>query len=127
VPVVQFKKQSLSTKEDLGLLEVELTRSGDLTYKSSVSCFTRQDTAKAGEDFTERTKTDSYLVTFNSGESSKSCEVIITNDLVYEGEERFRLVLEATSHNARIGNKNKTIITIDDPEDGELLNVLWFA
>lgn len=96
-----------------------LIRHGDLSITSTIRCYTRQDTAKAGKDFTERTNTDTSLVIFNPGERRKNCDVLVTNNVTYEGEERFRLVVESTNRFTRIGIKNVTVVTIKDEEDSK--------
>ena len=80
-------------------------------------CYTRQDTARVDEDYTERPRTAQSLVTFEPGESSKDCSVIIIDDVMFEGEENFRLVLGDTDKYSRVGAINETTVQIVDRED----------
>ena len=119
VPIVQFERAAYVTKEDVGVLSVPLMRTGDLSFTSSVSCYTRQVTARVGEDFIERPDTEESIVTFKRGENRKECSVAVRNDPFYEGLETFRLVLRSVEKDVRIGERNQTVITITDTEDSE--------
>ena len=117
--MVQFDKISYSTKEEAGILNVVLMRTGDLSSTSSVRCYTRYMTAEVEQDFKERSDTDDSLVVFNSGENRKLCPVAIIDDVVFEGREKFRLKLGSVDKDSRIGERNATVITIVDLEDSE--------
>lgn len=58
----------------------------------------------------------------NSGESRKTCDVVIINDPKYEPEEVFYLHLGSvrSAVGGRIG-RNRTKVTIRNLEDGETL------
>lgn len=68
VPSMQFAKDLLLVKEKEGILHVPITRSGDLSYESSVRCYTQSHSAQVMEDFEERRNADSSRITFLKGD-----------------------------------------------------------
>jgi hypothetical protein len=65
---MQFAKDLLLVKEKEGVLQVPIIRSGDLSYESSVRCYTQSHSAQVMEDFEERRNADSSRITFLKGE-----------------------------------------------------------
>ena len=94
-------------------------RSGDLTYTSSVRCYTRYLTAQVERDFKERPDTDRSLVVFYPGEYRKICPVSIVNDAVFEEKEMFRLKLGSVDKGSQLGKRNTSIISILDSADSK--------
>lgn len=119
VPTIQFEKTAYFANEESGTLNVLLMRSGDLSYTSSVRCYTRYLTAQVERDFKERPDTDKSLVLFYPGEYRKICPVTIVNDVVFEGKEMFRLRLGSVDKASRIGKRNTSIISILDSADSK--------
>ncbi|XP_075401034.1 extracellular matrix organizing protein FRAS1 [Tenrec ecaudatus] len=121
VPSMQFAKALLLVKEKEGALHIPLVRSGDLSYESSVRCYTQGHSAQATEDFEERRNADSSRITFLKGEKVKNCSVHIHDDSIFEPEEQFRVYLAHPLGNhwsgARVGKNNMTTITISNDED----------
>lgn len=68
VPCMQFEKTAYSVKETDGVLHIPILRTGDLSFKSSVRCFTRTMSAMVMDDFEERRNTDESRITFFKGE-----------------------------------------------------------
>lgn len=68
VPSMQFAKDLLLVKEKEGVLHVPIIRNGDLSYESSVRCYTQGHSAQVMEDFEERRNADSSRITFLKGE-----------------------------------------------------------
>lgn len=68
VPSMQFTKDTYRAKEKEGTLHIPIFRTGDLSYKSSVRCYTRSQTARVMEDFTERRDAEESRITFLKGE-----------------------------------------------------------
>ncbi|XP_013419183.1 extracellular matrix protein FRAS1-like, partial [Lingula anatina] len=68
IPTMQFEKLSYVIDEEEKFLDIPVIRTGDLSYSSSVICFTRQKTAHVMMDFHERTKTQDSRITFFPGE-----------------------------------------------------------
>lgn len=77
VPSMQFAKDLLLVKEKEGVLHVPVVRSGDLSYESSVRCYTQSHSAQVMEDFEERRDADSSRITFLKGE--KVSERMVAN------------------------------------------------
>ncbi|XP_076999177.1 extracellular matrix organizing protein FRAS1 isoform X1 [Tamandua tetradactyla] len=121
VPSMQFTKDLFLVKEKEGVLHVPIIRSGDLSYESSVRCYTQSQSAKLMEDFDERRNSDSSRITFLKGEKVKNCTVYIHDDSVFEPEEQFRVHLGHPLGNhwsgARVGKNNMATITISNDED----------
>lgn len=117
--MIQFDKISYLTSEKAGTLNVVLLRTGDLRFTSSVRCYTRYMSAEVERDFKERADTDHSLIVFNSGENRKLCPVAIIDDVVFEGREEFRLKLGNVDKDSRIGERNATVVAIEDLEDSE--------
>lgn len=65
---MQFEKVAYTVKEKDGVLHIPIVRTGDLTYKSSVRCFTRTMSAMVMDDFEERRNADVSRVVFQKGE-----------------------------------------------------------
>lgn len=65
---MQFEKVVYTVKEKVGVLHIPIRRTGDLTFKSSVRCYTRTMSAMVMDDFEERRNSDDSLITFHKGE-----------------------------------------------------------
>lgn len=65
---MQFSKDVLTVKEKDGLLHVPIIRTGDLSYESSVRCYTQSQSAQVMDDFEERRNSDDSRITFLKGE-----------------------------------------------------------
>uniref|UniRef100_A0A8C5KIY7 Fraser extracellular matrix complex subunit 1 n=1 Tax=Jaculus jaculus TaxID=51337 RepID=A0A8C5KIY7_JACJA len=121
VPSMQFAKDLILVKEKEGVLHVPIVRSGDLSYESSVRCYTQSHSARVMEDFEERRNADSSRITFLKGEKVKNCTVYIHDDSMFEPEEQFRVFLGHPLGNhwsgARVGKNSMATITISNDED----------
>lgn len=67
VPKVQFHDTVYVGNENSGQISATVYRSGDISYKSTVRCYSRQGTAQVMMDFNERPNTDASIVTFLPG------------------------------------------------------------
>ncbi|KAM9330542.1 extracellular matrix organizing protein FRAS1 [Gastrophryne carolinensis] len=121
VPTMQFSKELYTVKEKDGLLHVPVIRSGDLSYESSVRCYTQSHSAQVMDDFEERRNSDDSRITFLKGEKVKNCTVYINDDSVFEPEEQFKIYLSNPLGNhwsgARVGKIDMATITISNDED----------
>ncbi|XP_033117888.1 extracellular matrix protein FRAS1-like [Anneissia japonica] len=121
VPTMQFMMSKVIVEEKKGIAHVPIIRSGDLSYESSVICFTRQRSAQVMMDFDERRNMDSSRIVFLPGEKVKNCSVGIVEDGTYEADEIFQVKLTAPIGNdackARIGETKVSTITITDKAD----------
>ncbi|XP_063314780.1 extracellular matrix organizing protein FRAS1 [Pelobates fuscus] len=121
VPSMQFSKDVFTVKEKDGVLHLPVIRSGDLSYESSVRCYTQSFTALVMDDFEERKNSDDSRLAFLKGEKVKNCTVLINDDSVFEPEEKFKIYLSNPLGNhwsgARIGKIDMATITISNDED----------
>lgn len=67
VPKVQFRDAVYVGDENSGQISAIAYRSGDISYKSTVRCYSRQGTAQVMMDFMERPNTDASIITFLPG------------------------------------------------------------
>lgn len=68
VPSMQFTKDTYTAKEKEGTLHIPVFRTGDLSYESSIRCYTQSQTAQVMEDFMERRDAEESRITFLKGE-----------------------------------------------------------
>ncbi|KFP28080.1 Extracellular matrix protein FRAS1, partial [Colius striatus] len=121
VPSMQFTKDTYTVKEKEGTLHIPIFRTGDLSYESSIRCYTQSQTAKVMEDFIERRNAEESRITFLKGEKVKNCSVYVNDDSAFEPEEQFQVYLGSPLGNhwsgARIGKMNVATITVTNEED----------
>ncbi|XP_050394788.2 extracellular matrix organizing protein FRAS1 [Patella vulgata] len=121
VPKMGFVQESYVVDESNKTLNATIMRTGDLSYQSSVICFTRQKTAQVMMDYGERVRGESSRIVFLPGERIKNCTVEIVKDGEFEEEEKFllRLTLPESSDDfgAGLGAINKTVVTITNHND----------
>ncbi|TSN86075.1 Extracellular matrix protein FRAS1 [Bagarius yarrelli] len=121
LPSMQFEKVAYTVKEKDRVLHIPIVRTGDLTYKSSVRCFTRTMSAMVMDDFEERRNADVSRVVFLKGEKVKNCTVHINDDSVFEPEEEFQVHLGTPQGDhwsgAMIGINDIVTVTITNDED----------
>lgn len=67
VPKMQFKERVYTGNENDGQVVAVIRRSGDIQFRSSVRCYTRQGSAQVMMDFEERPNTDLSVITFLPG------------------------------------------------------------
>ncbi|XP_033757797.1 extracellular matrix protein FRAS1-like [Pecten maximus] len=121
MPNMQFSKDNQTISESSGQVSVAVVRSGDLSFESSVICYTRQNTALVSEDYIERPLNEESRLFFLPGEKMQSCVVGIVDDANYEPTENFHLHLAEAmgteSCEAGIGRIDKTEVTLTNQED----------
>jgi YD repeat-containing protein len=111
-PQVQFSIANTSANENATFAKFTVTRSGGSGLTNSVNYLTGNGSAAGGQDFIAATGT----ITFNPGETSKTVDIQLLNDVVYEGNETFTVTLFSPSGGATIttGTATATILE-DDP------------
>lgn len=146
---MQFEKSTYTVKERDSVLHLPILRTGDLSFKSSVRCFTRTMSAMVMDDFEERRNTDESRITFFKGEKVensvrllppfadlhfpksssfllqiKNCTVHVNDDSVFEPEEEFQVHLGTPLGDhwsgAMVGASDIVTITITNDEDGNV-------
>ncbi|XP_071508475.1 extracellular matrix organizing protein FRAS1-like [Diadema antillarum] len=125
VPTMQFQTTRMTVEEKTGVVHVPVVRTGDISFESSVRCFTRQKTAQVMMDYDERLNTDDFRIIFAPGEKVKNCTVRLVEDGTYESDETFMLKLSmpygSEICDARIGENRTSLITITDNADAPML------
>ncbi|XP_064840805.1 FRAS1-related extracellular matrix protein 2-like [Oncorhynchus masou masou] len=125
LPKVQFHDAMYMGHENSGQISVVVYRSGDISYRSTVRCYTRQGTAQVMMDFNERPNTDASIITFLPGEVEKPCVLSLVDDTEHEEEEELRLVLGSprseSPFGASIGKQNETLVKIKDEADKAII------
>ncbi|KAM4706610.1 FRAS1-related extracellular matrix protein 3 [Discoglossus pictus] len=125
LPKVHFKESVYNVNEKDGKVSAIIYRSGDVSHKSTVRCYTRQGSAQVVIDYEERPNTDDSVVVFLPGEIEKPCVVTLDDDTSYEEEEEFRLVLGTpesdSTFGASIGEQKEALIKIKDAEDKPII------
>ncbi|XP_005796927.1 FRAS1-related extracellular matrix protein 2-like [Xiphophorus maculatus] len=126
LPKVQFRHAVHVGSESSGQISAMVYRSGDISYKSTVRCYSRQGTAQVMMDFNERPNTDASIITFLPGEIEKPCLLVLVDDTEHEEEEELRLVLGSpkseSPFGASIGKQNETLIKIKDDADRSVIS-----
>ncbi|XP_068134549.1 FRAS1-related extracellular matrix protein 3 [Hyperolius riggenbachi] len=125
LPKVQFKEPVYIVNEKDKHVSAVIYRSGDVSHKSTVRCYTRQGSAQVTMDYEERPNTDEATVVFLPGEIEKPCVVVLVDDTIYEEEEEFRLLLGTPKSDSRfgasIGEQKETLMKIKDLEDKPII------
>ena len=114
---VVFSQPTYSVQEDLGVLTVTVTRSGDTTGSTSVDYAAVDGTATQKADFEYAAGT----VTFAPGDTSKTLPILINEDMYLEGNETFTLTLSNPAGGI-LGPQSSTTITILDDSPETLTN-----
>uniref|UniRef100_A0AAR2LKM0 Calx-beta domain-containing protein n=1 Tax=Pygocentrus nattereri TaxID=42514 RepID=A0AAR2LKM0_PYGNA len=125
LPRVQFRDAEYKVDEADGQVKAMVYRSGDISQKSTVRCYTRQGSAQVMMDYNERPNTDSSIITFLPGENEKPCVVTLVDDSIHEEDEEFRLVLgtpkSKSPYGAALGEQKEALVTITDKKDKAII------
>jgi hypothetical protein len=113
---LQFSAATYSVSENAGPAVITITRTGASAGTATVQIATSNGTATAGSDYTAVTQT----VTFNTGETSKTVNIPITDDLLNEPDETVNLTLSNVGGSGALGTPSIAVLTIanDDPSGG---------
>ncbi|XP_053728252.1 FRAS1-related extracellular matrix protein 2b isoform X1 [Synchiropus splendidus] len=125
LPKMQFRHPVHIGSENSGQVSAMVYRSGDISHRSTVRCYSRQGTAQVMMDFVERPNTDASIITFLPGEIEKPCVLILVDDTEHEENEELRLVLGSpkslSPFGAAVGKQNETLIKIKDDADKAII------
>jgi glucose/arabinose dehydrogenase len=108
---LQFGAASYSGGEGAGSLQVTVTRTGGASGEATVDYVGSGGTASDRSDYTTLVGT----LHFADGETSKTLDVLLTNDGFLEGNETFNLTLGNAS-GAIIDDQYTTVVTIADDD-----------
>jgi hypothetical protein len=106
----QFNFTSFFVIEDVGLATVTVQRTGGSFGDLTVEYETINGTATAGQDYTATSGT----LSFANGETSKTIQVPILDDLTTEPDETFTLSLKNAANLESISAPASMVITIQD-------------
>ena len=113
---MQFSASGYTVSENGGPAVITVTRAGSSAGVATVQFDTSNGTATAGSDYTAV----SQLLTFNQGETSKTVNIPITDDLLNEPDETVNLTLSNVGGSGALGTPSTAVLTIsnDDPAGG---------
>jgi len=119
--VIQFEKRGYLVKESVGDAEINVLRQNGADGVVKVKWSTQDKTAVNGKDYTG----GSDIITFNHGETQQIIRIPIVNDMVFERDEMFEVILSDPEGGAKVGGINRTAVTItNDDEFNSVLNRL---
>jgi hypothetical protein len=115
--VMQFSAATYTVNEDMTFRTVTVVRTGDVSGPATIDYATSGVSASQRTDFTFATGT----LRFAAGESSKTLDLLISEDLKIEGNETFTITLSGPTGQALIGSPSTaSIVIVDDPiESGQ--------
>jgi subtilisin family serine protease len=106
---LQFGAASYNVSESGSSITIPVTRLGGTTGAATVNYATENGTAMAGSDYTAKSGT----LSFSAGISTAYISVAITNDVLIESSETFRVMLSNPT-GANLGVPNSAVVTIVD-------------
>ena len=110
--VVAFSAGTYTVQEGLTFRTITVLRTGDISGPATVDFTTNDITAAQRTDYTKAIGT----LRFAANESSKSFDVLISEDIKLEGNETFTIVLSNGTGQALLGTPSTATVTItDDP------------
>ncbi len=112
--VIQFGAPSFNASESAGSAKITVTRTGNTSTPVSVVYSTGGGTASSRADYTTARGT----LSFAAGETSKSFNILITDDSLVEGGETVGLTLSSPDGGATLGAAGSATLTISDNDAG---------
>jgi hypothetical protein len=108
---VEFSSPTLSVAEDGGAAHLVVNRGGSSVGTATVDYATSDGTATQVGDYTIKRGT----LTFADGETSKTLDIPIVDDVFVEGDETFTVTLSnPTGTDVHLGGNTSTTVTITD-------------
>ena len=108
--IVSFSAANFGVQEDLTFKTITVLRTGDVSSPATVDYATANFNASQRTDYTAAIGT----VRFAAGESSKSFDVLISEDIKLEGTETFTITLSNGTGQALLGTPSTATVTITD-------------
>jgi hypothetical protein len=110
--VVQFSASSYGVNEGVTFRTITVTRTGDVSGPATVDYATTNISASQRTDYTAALGT----LRFGANESSKSFDVLISEDIKLEGTESFTITLSNGTGQALLGSPaTASVVITDDP------------
>nr|QTE04368.1 Na+/Ca2+ exchanger 1 [Tridacna squamosa] len=113
---IEFEKPSYLFKESCGVARIPVQRVNGADGVLKAKWKTKDISAVAGRDYDE----SAGEIEFKHGEVEKHIEITINDDMEFEKDENFELILESVSAGAKLGRLQSTVVTIvnDDEFNG---------
>ena len=108
--VFDFGAPQFDIAEEQGVAQIPVTRIGDVSSPATVDYFVSDNGASDRSDYTTALGT----LQFAPGETQKTFNVLITDDLVPEANENVFLGLLNATGNGSVGPRNSATLTIHD-------------
>ncbi|HSB26825.1 MAG TPA: Calx-beta domain-containing protein [Pyrinomonadaceae bacterium] len=125
--VIDFGAPQFDVSEDQRVAQITVTRIGDVSSRATVDYFTSDNSASERTDYTTTLGT----LRFDAGETQKTLNVLITDDLIPEANETVFLGLLRATGNASIGPRNSAALVIHDNDFSTPSNVVdissWYV
>ena len=110
--VVAFSASTYNVQEDMTFRTITVLRTGDISGPATVDYATANVSASQRTDYTSALGT----LRFGANESSKSFDVLISEDIKLEGTETFTITLSNGTGQALLGSPSTASVVItDDP------------
>ena len=113
---IALQSSSFNVNETESVVSIPVVRSGGSQGTVTVQYATSSGTATSPSDYTTATGT----LTFLTGETNKTINVPIINDVLSEGPESFQISLSSVMGGASLGTPNVGSVTVSDDEVAEL-------
>ena len=108
--VVAFSSATYGVQEDMTFKTITVMRTGDVSGPATVDYATANVNASQRTDYTAAVGT----LRFAAGESSKTLDVLISEDIKLEGTETFTITLSNGTGQALLGTPSTATVTITD-------------
>ncbi|MBN3308256.1 GPR98 protein, partial [Amia calva] len=112
--IIEWQSTSYEVNETIGILTLVVYRNGGTYGNVSVFFYAQNLEAHLGVDF----NATSSILYFANGERHKFVEVLIFNDDLPEGDEKFQLILVNPSFGLELGDNTTATVTILANDDG---------
>ncbi|MCA1594501.1 MAG: PQQ-dependent sugar dehydrogenase, partial [Acidobacteria bacterium] len=108
--IAQFSAAESSVAESAGSIQIAVNRLGDTSGPATIDYATTNGTASDRADYTTARGT----LRFAAGETSKTFNVLVTDDAFVEGNETVNLTLSNPTGALTLGNQSSAVLTITD-------------
>jgi hypothetical protein len=105
--IIQFNVSAYSVAENAGIVRLNVTRTGNASWASTVQYSTRDGSALAGLNYTAASGT----VTFAAGEASKTINITVIDNNVHDAARSFYVNLSGAS-SADLGTPSSAVVTV---------------